>query len=136
MSISERLKEDRKRLKLSQSDFGALGGAGKTTVIAWERGDATPNAAFLEAAAGAGADVRYIVTGYREGPPPLVLSADEQELLALFRSASLSVKAAAIGALQGGSSPLQKAPRYTVQQTIQGNVGQQASGNIVNKGKK
>lgn len=136
MSIAERLKEDRKRLKLSQSDFGALGGAGKTTVIAWERGDATPNAAFLEAAASAGADVRYIVTGYREGPPPLVLSADEQELLALFRSASLSVKAAAIGALQGGSSPLQKAPRYTVQQTIQGNVGQQASGNIVNKGKK
>lgn len=67
MGIAERLKEERQRLKFSQSEFGALGGAGKTTVIAWERGDATPNAAFLSAAAAAGIDAQFVITGERKG---------------------------------------------------------------------
>lgn len=136
MSIGKRLKEERERLGLNQTDFAAAGGVGRKSQFNYEEDERRADTAYLVAIANIGADVRYIITGEREGPPPLALSADEQELLALFRSASLSVKAAAIGALQGGSSPLQKAPRYTVQQTIQGNVGQQASGNIVNKGKK
>ncbi len=127
MAISDRLKEERKRLKLSQPDFGALGGAGKTTVIAWERGDATPNAAFLQAAAKVGADVRYIITGQRDGPAPEVLSADERELLALFRAAPLAVKAAAIGALQGGSTPT-ATKRKAI---IHGDVGNQMENNNV-----
>lgn len=52
-------------MRLTQAAFGELGGSGKTTVLAWERGAATPNAAFLQAAARAGADVLYIVTGVR-----------------------------------------------------------------------
>lgn len=67
MDISVRLKEERVRLGLSQPAFGALGGAGKTTVLSWERGDATPNAAFLAQAAAAGLDVQYVVTGVRRG---------------------------------------------------------------------
>lgn len=123
MNISSRIKEERKRLGLSQADFGALGGAGKTTVIAWERGDATPNAAFLALAATAGADVRYIITGYRDGPAPLVLTADERELLTLFRAAPLAGKAAAIGALQGVAAA--SAPKVV----IHGKVGNQIETN-------
>lgn len=136
MSIGKRLKEERERLGLNQTDFAAAGGVGRKSQFNYEENERRADTAYLVAIASIGADVRYIITGEREGPPPLALSADEQELLTLFRSASLSVKAAAIGALQGGSGSLQKAPRYTVQQTIQGNVRQQASGDIVNKGKK
>lgn len=73
MEISDRLKQERERLKLTQTEFGQLGDAGKTTVIAWERGTAYPNAAFLAAVAKAGADIQYIVTGERAakaGPQP------------------------------------------------------------------
>lgn len=135
-TVGSRLKEERKRLGFSQEEFATTAGITRRPYTAWESGNTSPTAFQLGALAQAGADVRYIVTGDREGPPPLVLTADEKELLSLFRAASLSVKAAAIGALQGGSAPTQKAPRYTVQQTIQGNVRQQGSGDIVNKAKK
>lgn len=65
MAIGNRLKEERERLRLTQSDFGALGGKGKTTVIAWEKGSAFPNADFLESAAAAGMNVLYVITGQR-----------------------------------------------------------------------
>lgn len=63
---------------------------------------------------------------------PLELSADERELLALFRAASLPVKAAAIGALQGGSTP----PPAKVKKQTTINVGTnhgQTAEKIVNK---
>lgn len=105
MTIGKRLKEERERLGLSQTALGELGGFGKTTVIAWERGTAFPNALFLADIAGIGADVGYIVTGERNGPPPL--KPDERELIALYRSASLTGKAAAVGALRGAESAKQ-----------------------------
>lgn len=65
MSIGNRIKEERERLKLSQTTFGDIGGMGKTTVQAWERGTAFPNAAFLSLAAMLGIDVYYVITGER-----------------------------------------------------------------------
>lgn len=65
MSIGQRIKEERERLKLSQPAFGDIGEMGKTTVISWERGTAFPNAAFLEKAAKFGMDVYYVITGER-----------------------------------------------------------------------
>jgi hypothetical protein len=47
-------------------------------------------------------DVAYVVTGARSSSAA-VLAPDELELVKLFRAAPLAVKAAAIGALQGGS---------------------------------
>ncbi|MBL8464316.1 MAG: hypothetical protein JNL37_05640 [Thauera sp.] len=69
----------------------------------YEAGERAPDARYLAAVHEIGADVRYIVTGLRDTPPPEVLPTDERELLALFRAAPLAVKAAAIGALQGGT---------------------------------
>ncbi|NTZ82377.1 helix-turn-helix transcriptional regulator [Burkholderia metallica] len=65
MDIGQRLKEERERLRLNQTAFGDIGGMGKTTVQAWERGTAYPNAAFLQAAAKFGVDVAYVITGVR-----------------------------------------------------------------------
>lgn len=89
---------------LSQTEFGLIGEVGKTTVQAWERGAAFPNALFLEAVAQRGADVRFIVTGARDYEPPPPLSAEEQTLLDRWREASREVKNAAMGALLGADA--------------------------------
>lgn len=102
MDIGARLKAERERLKLSQTDFGKLGDAGKTTVIAWERGTAFPNAAFLAAAAAAGLDAQYVVTGTRSRD---ALSPEELMVLEHYRAADKKVRAAAIGALIAGEVP-------------------------------
>lgn len=124
-SIGDRLKEERQQLGKSQTEFGEIAGVLKQAQLKYEKGERFPDAAYLAAIADAGADVRYIVTGQREGPAPEVLSADERELLTLFRAAPLAVKAAAIGALQGGSTPSPK-KRKTV---IHGDVGNQMQNN-------
>jgi len=111
MEICVRLKEERERIGLSQTEFGRLGGAGKTTVISWERGTAFPNAAFLAAVAAEGVDVQYVITGIRSA---VALSKDEVELLDRFRAASLEVKAAAIGALTAGANQKAAVTRQTM----------------------
>ncbi|GBG03922.1 transcriptional regulator [Azospira sp. I13] len=100
MGISERLKEERARLKLSQADFALAGGAHRKSQGNYESGERSPDSAYLEGIAAIGADIQYIVTGIRSD---VALTPDERELLSLFRAASLAVKAAAIGALKGGS---------------------------------
>ena len=131
-SIGERLREERQRLAMNQTELGVVAGVLKQAQIKYEKGERFPDAAYLAAAAAVGADIRYIVTGDRDAPPSEVLSADERELLALFRSASLTGKAAAIGALQGAAG-------------LGGKIGQQfnapieggvAGRNIIHKGRK
>jgi transcriptional regulator with XRE-family HTH domain len=101
MDIGSRLKEERERLGLTQKALGAIGDFGKTTVIAWERGTAFPNALFLADIAAIGADIRYIVTGDRDAPPPEVLTADERCLLDRYRSSPAPLKDAALRVLLG-----------------------------------
>lgn len=73
----------------------------------------------------AGADMNYIFSSGREEAPPEVATLDERELLALFRAASPSVRAAGMGALKSGS-----APRVKKQKTIiHGDVGNQMENN-------
>lgn len=134
MEMHDRLISERERLGLNQDQMAAAGGVKKRAYCYYESGERVPDAAFFAGVAKFGADIRFIVTGDREGPAPEVLSADERELLALFRAAPLAVKAAAIGALQGGSVPSQRGERYSVKQTFKGDVGQAASRDIINKG--
>lgn len=65
MTIGDRLKEERERLKLSQTAFGAIDGTGKKTVISWEKNLSSPTATFLEKASKHNVDVLYILTGIR-----------------------------------------------------------------------
>ncbi len=104
MNISERLREERKRLGLNQVDFGAAGGVRKLAQINYESGERQPDAGYLAAVAAAGADVRYILTGEREGPPPVVLTAEEQLLLEYYRDAPAAVRKAAMAVLLSASA--------------------------------
>lgn len=89
--------------------------------------------ADLLAAIGAtsGVDVLYVLTGERNAPSPVVLSSDEQELLALFRAAPLAVKATAIGGLRAGAQAAP--PTIGKQVNVTANGGQAAGRDIKNR---
>lgn len=97
-SQGDRLREERERLGLSQLAMGDVGGVKKLAQLNYEKGDRKPDAAYLAAIAGIGADVLYILTGQRS---PAALQPDELELLERFRAASLDGKLAALSALRG-----------------------------------
>lgn len=63
MNLGERIKQERKRLELSQTACAALGNASKGSQISWEKGLASPNANVLSAWAAAGFDVVFLLTG-------------------------------------------------------------------------
>lgn len=91
---------------LSQEKFGALGGVKKLAQINYEKGERHPDSAYLAAIAAAGVDVLYVLTGERDGPAPVTLTAEEETMLAYFREASKEVRRAALGALLGASVPV------------------------------
>jgi transcriptional regulator with XRE-family HTH domain len=64
----ERLREERLRLGLNQTEFGTLGGVQKDAQLKYEAGKRKPDADYLSAIAAAGADVTYILTGTRVLP--------------------------------------------------------------------
>lgn len=125
MHPGERLKEERERLGYNQADFAALAGATRKSQFNYESDERSPDVRYLAAIATAGADVQYIVTGVRSAQ---ALSRDEVELLEAFRAAPLAVKAAAIGALQGGTAPALK-----IKQKVSGAAHQVAAGSVVNQ---
>lgn len=81
MTIGERLKEERSRLGLSQTDLGAAGGVGKTTQINYEKGTGTPDAKYLAAVEELGVDVLYVVTGRRVPVSDQLIAIDELEMV-------------------------------------------------------
>ena len=65
VSFAERLREERKRLKLTQEEFGRLGGVTKTAQSLFESGKNRPGSEFLQALHQHGVDVCFIFTGKR-----------------------------------------------------------------------
>ena len=84
MTFGKRMREERNKLDLNQTDFGALGGLTKNTIIDYEKDIALPNTKFLLAIAASGADVGYILTGQRaviESQSDYALRPDQKALL-------------------------------------------------------
>ncbi|MCD5974832.1 Cro/CI family transcriptional regulator [Pseudomonas savastanoi pv. glycinea] len=63
--IGQRLKEERLRLKLSQSALGSIGGVETNAQGNYENGLRYPRADYLSRIASGGIDVAYVVTGLR-----------------------------------------------------------------------
>ncbi|HEX8593151.1 MAG TPA: helix-turn-helix transcriptional regulator [Pseudomonas sp.] len=63
--IGQRLKQERLRLKLSQSALGAVGGVETNAQGNYENGIRSPRADYLSRIAQAGIDVAFVVTGLR-----------------------------------------------------------------------
>jgi transcriptional regulator with XRE-family HTH domain len=68
VSIGSRIKEERLRLGLSQEGLAKIAGVQRRAHIRYEHDERLPDAAYLSALAGAGADINYILTGRRERP--------------------------------------------------------------------
>lgn len=91
-SIGERLREERERLGLSQTEAAdiaanaGVAGATRQSQALYEKGKRMPDAAYLAAIQAAGYNVLYILTGQRGGgasPPPL--KPDEAALVDNYR---------------------------------------------------
>lgn len=67
-TLGGRLKEERERLGLTQAAMAEVGGVSKRSQTGWEQGRAVPDANYLTAAAAAGMDVQYVLTGLRTAP--------------------------------------------------------------------
>ena len=66
MNLGERLLAERTRLGLSQADLAALGGVGKTTQLAYEKGTRNPDSDYLVKVASQGVDVTYVLLGKKK----------------------------------------------------------------------
>ncbi|MDF3935337.1 helix-turn-helix domain-containing protein [Pseudomonas citronellolis] len=85
MKIGDRLKEERVRLGLNQTDFAALASVAKTSQFNYEKGDRSPDAEYLAAVAAVGVDVLYVVTGNRTPMEPGSITAEEFDVLRFLR---------------------------------------------------
>jgi transcriptional regulator with XRE-family HTH domain len=63
VNIGERLREERKRLGLSQTDFARLAGVHMNTQSRYENGERGPDSSYLEALGKEGVDVNYVLFG-------------------------------------------------------------------------
>lgn len=88
MGIGERLKEERERLGLSQTEFAARACASKNTQYNYEKGERSPDAIYLAGVAAEGVDVLYVVTGVRTPKPTESLTDGEACLIDRYRRMS------------------------------------------------
>lgn len=129
MSVGNRLKEERKRLGLTQEAIGLACGVAKRTQILFEQDAHVPGGAYFAAADELGMDITYVLVGRRDR-----LTEADADLLDTWRNASAPARAAALAAL-GGISPAATAaaPRTTFENT---SIGQQISGDVDLRGQK
>lgn len=62
-----RIREEMRRMKLNQTEFGKLGGVSKATQVSYENDATTPQVEYLNRLHAAGVDVRWIMTGLPKG---------------------------------------------------------------------
>ena len=85
-SLSLRLKEERKRLRISQAEAASRSGVQRETWSRYENGLLQPGTDVWVALSLMGADIRYILSGEREPVfSDTELSQNEKALVALYR---------------------------------------------------
>ena len=82
MAIGQRLRQERQRTGLNQTDFARIGGVGRNSQTEYETGKTPPNADYLCRIAGAGVDISFVLLGIAATDQ---LSPDESELVMLIR---------------------------------------------------
>ena len=68
MTFGDRLREERKRLGLNQTELAVLGGIVKFTQINYEKDERSPDIEYLLKLQKAGVDVYFLLTGKRTPP--------------------------------------------------------------------
>lgn len=93
-TIGERLKSEREKLGLNQTQLGAIGGVQKQSQLKYENDVTSPTATYLAEVAKIGIDIQYVVLGTRADT-----AINEEELLLLqkFRNAAPPVRQFMLG---------------------------------------
>jgi transcriptional regulator with XRE-family HTH domain len=134
--IGDRLRTERERLGLSQTEFAAMGGVNRNAQGNYELGKRQPDALYLSLVAAHGVDVQFVVTGIAAAP----IKGDEADLLRRYRAASPELRAAVFGVLGASTaSPSTPAPAVAISggdqgQVVAGNAHQ--DGLTINVGRK
>lgn len=103
MSIGLRIREERERLGLTQTQFAAAIGASKKSQIRYEDGSSSPDIDALIAWAEIGLDPMYVLSGVRQGEMSSgALPADELVLLDAYRGLSPKAKKSVLASLLSG----------------------------------
>lgn len=63
MTIGGRLKDERARLRMSQTDLASAAGVSKNTQINYEKDERMPDAGYLLAVASVGVDLNFVLFG-------------------------------------------------------------------------
>ena len=84
LTIGSRLTEERKRLSLTMTAFGQIGGVTGTSQKNYEEGIRYPSAEYLEKLYDAGVDIMYVITGRRDTRNETLTSL-EDELIVAYR---------------------------------------------------
>lgn len=100
--FGERLRRERSRLGLSQTEFAALGAVKQRAQYQYEKGLRRPNSDYLSAIAAAGVDVSYVLTG-EEGA--LLENPAERRLVARFRLLDARKREAALAFIEAFAEP-------------------------------
>ncbi len=88
MTMGDRLKEERLRLGVSQTALAERCGVTKNTQLAYEKGERSPDGAYFAIAVELGIDLLYVVTGERKPESAGAFTAEEADLLRLYRGLS------------------------------------------------
>lgn len=104
--FNAKLKEERKRLSLSQTDLGKACGVTKQAQIRYEKGERQPDSDYLQKAHKAGVDVSYLITGIRT--QPVELPSDEALLLDSYRALDAEQKKTALRFWLGGMESIKE----------------------------
>lgn len=125
-NFCDRLKEERKRLKLNQEEFAALGGVKKGAQFNYESGSRAPDTDYLFSIAAAGVDLVYLMTGV---PAEDAMSDDEKEVLIGYRKLDIRAKARVLGVVEGAVTT-EDGRKNAAHITVGGSVGQHITGDI------
>nr|WP_177409208.1 MULTISPECIES: helix-turn-helix transcriptional regulator [unclassified Pseudomonas] len=86
--VGERLRDERERLGMNQTDFGSAVGVSRGTQKAYELESSSPDLRYLLGLQALDVDVHYILTGYRAGADLGNLSEVENVVLGHMREMS------------------------------------------------
>lgn len=98
--FSERLKEERTRLNMSQTEFAKCCGVKRNAQIKYEKSERNPDSAYLEKAHKTGVDISYLITGERT--QPVELPSDEVLLVESYRALDIEEKKMSLRFWLGG----------------------------------
>ncbi|EKB3330044.1 helix-turn-helix transcriptional regulator [Salmonella enterica subsp. enterica serovar Chandans] len=77
--IGDRIREERKKFKLNQTDFAKLLDSSRSAQAIYERGESLPGSAYLIKMSELGIDVQYILTGRHTPTPDGIVTASQEE---------------------------------------------------------